>query len=264
MVSFHRPISGEKMIETDARVRQAARLLAKAQKLVILTGAGVSKESGIPTFRDAQEGLWANYDPQVLASPQGFMRDPALVWRWYDMRRSKLIDVKPNPGHYAFALLEELIPNTVLITQNVDGLHALAGSKKIIELHGNINRFFCFENKHEAFEVPSGLSEPPKCHCSSLLRPGVVWFGEALNQTDLSEAFTAAANCDLMIVAGTSGLVQPAASLPFEALRNGAAVIEVNPDETPLSSNADLFIDQPSGIALPLILRELENERQHD
>jgi NAD-dependent deacetylase len=240
-------------------INRAAELLSRAGKLVILTGAGISKESGIPTFRDAQTGLWEKYDPQTLASPDGFRRDPSLVWSWYDMRRAKLLEVKPNPGHYAMARLEQLIPDTVVLTQNVDGLHRVAGSKNIIELHGNINRFFCLDKKHPATgDIPLGLTEPPKCDCGSPMRPAVVWFGEALDHDDLSRAFSSSAACDVMLVAGTSGLVHPAAALPFEAISNGASVIEVNPDETPLSDSADVFIKQPSGVALPELVALME------
>lgn len=244
---------------TTEAVNEAADLLRDCKRLVILTGAGVSKESGIPTFRDAQTGLWANYDPEVLASPQGFLRDPALVWSWYDMRRGKLAECKPNAGHYAMARLEQMIPDTVLLTQNVDGLHRAAGSKNIVELHGNISRTYCFDNEHEAENVPLGLKEPPKCHCGSLLRPGVVWFGEALKQEDLRAAYDACLHCDVMIVAGTSGIVQPAASLPFDARRHGASIIEVNPEETPLTYIVDVFVEEKSGVALPAIVELLES-----
>jgi NAD-dependent deacetylase len=240
-------------------INRAAELLSNAKKLVILTGAGVSKESGIPTFRDAQTGLWEKYDAQTLASPDGFRRDPSLVWSWYDMRRAKLLEVKPNPGHYAMARLQELIPDTVLLTQNVDGLHALAGAQNPVELHGNITRFCCLDKKHPATcEIPLGLKEPPQCDCGSLMRPAVVWFGEALDPQVLSLAFSVSGACDVMLVAGTSGLVHPAAALPFEAISNGASVIEVNPDETPLSESADVFIKQPSGVAIPEIVRLIE------
>jgi NAD-dependent deacetylase len=237
-------------------VRQAIEFMTSAHSFAVLTGAGVSKESGIPTFRDAQTGLWAKYDPEQLASPSGFREDPALVWQWYDMRRQKLADVKPNPGHYAIAELEQAVEHLVVLTQNVDGLHKVAGSKNVVELHGNISSFHCFERNHVAVDIPFGLSDPPVCHCGSLIRPSVVWFGEALPEDALQKAFDAAERCDVMFVIGTSGLVHPAASLPFITKRKGGVVIEINPDETPITAVANVFIQEASGTAMPALLDE--------
>jgi NAD-dependent deacetylase len=233
----------------------AVDLMWQANKFAVLTGAGVSKESGIPTFRDAQTGLWAQYDPQQLASPSGFLKDPSLVWQWYDMRRSKLAQVEPNPAHYAIAELEHLVPSLVVLTQNVDGLHRLAGSKNVVELHGNISTFHCFDGLHEQGSVQLGLTDPPRCHCGSLVRPSVVWFGEALPEIALQQAFAAARDCDLMFAIGTSGLVQPAASLPFIAKQHGGKIIEVNPDVTPITEIADIVIKLPAGAAMPELVK---------
>jgi len=239
-----------------ALLRQVASYIKGCKRLVVLTGAGVSKESGIPTFRDKLTGLWEGYDPQQLATPQGFLKDPPLVWKWYDWRRKLVNEVSPNPGHEAIAQLETMLPTTV-VTQNVDRLHHRAGSKNVLELHGNIVTFRCFERGHQATEVESGLEAPPLCQCGSLLRPNVVWFGEALPQAVLADASKAARECDLMLVIGTSALVQPAASLPYIALDSGAKVVEINPNETPLSDDATVFLSGASGEVMPQLVRLL-------
>ncbi|HEY9784566.1 MAG TPA: NAD-dependent deacylase [Candidatus Obscuribacterales bacterium] len=238
-------------------LRRAAQWLSDAKRVVVLTGAGVSKESGIPTFRDAMTGLWANYNPEELATPEGFAMDPPLVWKWYDWRRKLVSDVQPNPGHFALAQLEKLIPEFLLVTQNVDGLHTRAGSTRILELHGNILRHKCFERGHQQNDVPYGLEEPPLCHCGSYVRPDVVWFGEALPHKELNEAMRAAEVAQVIIVIGTSGLVQPAASIPFVGKRCGAKVIEVNPNATEITVIADVFLAGPSGEVLPELLSHL-------
>jgi NAD-dependent deacetylase len=245
-----------------AQFEAAANLLSSASKVCILTGAGVSKESGIPTFRDAQTGLWAQYDPQELASPQGFLRDPGLVWRWYDGRRKKLDEVKPNPGHYAIAEMEALFSEVMVITQNVDGLHQQSGSTNVLELHGNITTFHCFDRMHKCESVSIGLDTPPLCHCGSLLRPSVVWFGEALPPGVLEAARAAVARCDVIFVVGTSGIVHPAASLPMIAKRAGAVVVEINREPTPITSLADIVVQQESGKALPEILERFKELRR--
>jgi NAD-dependent deacetylase len=231
--------------------------LRSAQKVVALTGAGVSKESGIPTFRDAQTGLWKDYDPERLATPEGFLADPPLVWQWYDMRREKIADVQPNPGHYALAELEKMIPVVVIVTQNIDGLHAKAGSRDIIELHGNITRHICFDNRHQQEKVPLKLKQPPCCRCGSLIRPDVVWFGEALPPDSLEKAFAEVRSADFIFVVGTSGLVQPAASLPYIGKQAGAYIVEVNPEETPITDIADCFLQGPSGRILSNLIEQL-------
>jgi NAD-dependent deacetylase len=219
---------------------------------VALTGAGVSAESGVPTFRGTG-GLWRHYRPEDLATPQAFARDPNLVWEWYDWRRGLIAGCEPNAAHVALAGMEARLPDFVLITQNVDGLHQLAGSRRVLELHGNIWRMRCTLRGTSLTERRTPLPElPPRCpECGALLRPDVVWFGEALPAGVLEAAFAAAAACDLMLVVGTSAVVQPAAGLPLLARDHGAVVVEVNPEPTPLSGYADLSLRQPAAQALP-------------
>jgi NAD-dependent deacetylase len=239
----------------------AARRIRQATLLVVLTGAGVSKESGVPTFRDALEGLWASYDPSQLATPQAFQRDPRLVWDWYEQRRHRLADVRPNPGHKAIVALEH-ITRTVVITQNVDGLHQLAGSSDVIELHGNIRTHKCFDDCQGAPTLVDITalhvdpdSGPPRCpHCGGLVRPNVVWFNEVLPVRALDRARQLSSQCTVMLVVGTSGLVQPAASLPLIAARAGAFVIDVNPNRDEIAPLADVFLQGASGSVLPRLL----------
>ncbi len=238
------------------RIEEAARLLESASSLVFFTGAGVSKESGIPTFRDALSGLWAKFDPEELATPDAFKRNPDLVWQWYDDRRRKIADVKPNPGHYAIAELEKYLSEVHVITQNVDSLHKTAGSSDVIELHGNICEFYCFDKRHPAAaaKIAYGLKEPPRCHCGSLIRPAVVWFYEALPELEFERAQQEIIKSSVLFVVGTSSLVYPAAGLPMLALRKGIPLIEINPEETPLSRSCSLSIRGASGEVLPELL----------
>lgn len=222
--------------------------------MVALTGSGISAESGVPTFRDAQTGLWARYDPQELATPEAFARDPELVWNWYAWRRNLVEDARPNAGHRALADLERRAPDFSLVTQNVDGLHQEAGSSNVVELHGNIRRTRC---PVEDITVETAETDqfPPLCpNCGSPLRPDVVWFGEALPAEGLRVASEAARSCDLLLSVGTSGLVYPAASLPYETLESGATVVEVNPDPTPLSALADFAVRGRAGEVLPRLV----------
>lgn len=242
----------------SAMLKAAAEAAAGAHYIAVMTGAGVSAESGIPTFREAQTGLWAKYDPVMLASYEGFMQDPENVWRWYDMRRQKVREARPNPGHNAFASWEQEWRRRgrtfQLVTQNIDDLHGLAGSSDVIELHGNIWMVRSVDTPHsKAFRLDDcPLSEiPPRGKDEELLRPHVVWFGEMLDEKNLIEAFRAAAECDVMIVAGTSSLVYPAAAIPIMAKREGAIVIEVNPEDTSLSAEADYSLRGTSGELLP-------------
>jgi NAD-dependent deacetylase len=232
--------------------------LRKAERIAALTGAGVSKESGIPTFREAQTGLWAQYDPQELATPQAFRRDPKLVWEWYTWRRGLVSEAEPNPGHIALAKMGNLVPELTLITQNVDGFHLKAGSRGVLELHGNIMRSKCFA---EDVVVESWLDEgeqPPCCpNCGGPLRPDVVWFGESLPQGVLERAIMASTRAEIFLSIGTSSLVQPAASLPLYARQEGALLVEINPDETPLSQLVDYPIASPSGAALPDLVNQV-------
>jgi len=228
--------------------------LRRAQKVAVLTGSGISAESGVPTFRDAQTGLWARYDPTELATPEAFWRDPRLVWEWYAWRRELVGKAAPNPGHLALAELESRVPEFDLLTQNVDGLHRRAGSRNVVELHGNITRSRCSVEgvAIEPREDETGV--PPSCPgCGAFLRPDVVWFGEALPEGAVEGAFDAARECDVFFSIGTSGLVQPAASLAFEALRHGAVVVEVNPDETPLTRHAEYVLRGSAGKVLPAL-----------
>jgi NAD-dependent deacetylase len=209
--------------------------LGRARRVAVLTGAGVSAESGVPTFRGAG-GLWGQFRAEDLATPEAFQRNPKLVWEWYDSRRQLIAGCQPNAAHRAIALLERRAPEFLLITQNVDGLHHLAGSVRLVELHGNLWRVRCLDEGRvaENHEVPL-QALPPRCGCGGLLRPDVVWFGEALPPEALQEAFDFAESCDVFLVVGTSVVVQPAASLPTIAKRRGAYVVEVNLEPTPLT-----------------------------
>lgn len=232
--------------------------LRVAQRIVTLTGAGISAESGVPMFRDAQTGLWAQYRPEDLATPQAFRRDPKLVWEWYAWRRELVSKATPNAGHVALAQLAARVPQLTLITQNVDGLHQHAGSANVIELHGNITRTKCFDCGALAETWAEDDSVPPKCPaCGGLLRPDVVWFHETLPRAALIAATEAAQTCDVFFSIGTSGIVEPAASLSFEALRGGAVAVEVNPNETPLTAHATYALHGPAGTVLPALLRAL-------
>jgi NAD-dependent deacetylase len=231
--------------------------LRDAERVVALTGSGISAESGVPTFREAQTGLWERYDPQELATPEAFARDPHLVWEWYEWRRNLVAKAEPNPGHRALAELERRIPNFTLVTQNVDGLHERAGSRNVIELHGNILRSKCSLEDEVAQPEEHDDSVPPRCaRCGAFLRPDVVWFGEMLPAGALEAASQAARGCELFLSIGTSSLVYPAAALPYEALENRATLVEVNPSETPLTPHADYSLRGPSGEVLPKLLRE--------
>jgi NAD-dependent deacetylase len=230
-------------------------LRRSSAKLVALTGAGVSQESGLRTFRDAQTGLWAQYKPEDLASPQAFARDPKLIWDWYAWRREAVKGVRPNPGHYALAEMEKRAPGFTLITQNVDGLHRIAGSQHVLELHGNIQRVRCADCYTVTDTWEDGNDSVPRCEvCGGLLRPDVVWFGEALPRDQLEEAVEAARSCDVFFSIGTSGVVQPAASLAFAAHNRGAVVVEVNAEPTPLTSKANFALHGKSGEILPRLV----------
>jgi NAD-dependent deacetylase len=237
-------------------IAQARQWIAAAARVAALTGAGISAESGIPTFR-GQGGLWRNYRAEDLATPQAFARDPKTVWEWYDWRRGLIAKAKPNLGHYALAQLEQRLGDRfTLITQNVDGLHNRAGSQRVLKLHGDIWWTMCIacRNVQSDFRVP--LPElPPRCQsCGGMLRPGVVWFGEPLPGATWEQAEEAVRRCELLIVAGTSAVVYPAASLAPLAQSQGARVIEINTEETPLSGAADLCLRGPSGEILPQII----------
>jgi NAD-dependent deacetylase len=227
----------------------------QAPKLVALTGAGVSQESGLRTFRDAQTGLWAQYRPEDLASPEAFRRDPKLIWDWYAWRREAVKGVRPNPGHYALAEMERRLPDFTLVTQNVDGLHHMAGSQNVLELHGNIQRVRCADCYRFAGSWEDDPESVPLCPaCGGLLRPDVIWFGETLPRDQLEAAVRAARSCDVFFSIGTSGVVQPAASLAFAAHNRGAVVVEINAEATPLTSKADYVLHGKSGEILPRLV----------
>lgn len=246
------------------QIEQLAPKLAAARSIAVSTGAGVSAESGVPTFRDAQTGLWAKYDPVMLASVDGFRHDPADVWKWYDERRQNILKVQPNPGHYALARWEQAWRSAgrefQLITQNIDDLHGVAGSTGIIEMHGNIWWVHPLHGStREAFRLDDcPLSEhPPKDAQGRVLRPHVVWFGEQLDPLNVEAAFDAAARCDAMLVVGTSAVVYPAAALPAFAQRHHALVVEVNPNPTEQSQYAQACLRAPSGVALPALVEKV-------
>jgi len=238
--------------------------LRSASRVAVLTGAGVSAESGIPTFRDAQTGLWEKHDPMQLASPEGFEADPAFVWDWYQWRRSLIAESSPNAGHEALAAMAPNFGSFVLITQNVDGLHQVAGSNTVLELHGNIRRNICSITHKpidlEWIEQHANRRPPPSPHHTrGMARPDVVWFGEALDGPMLEAAFEAARNCDLMIVAGTAGAVQPAASLPFIAREADARVVDINPETTDVSRLADWHLAGSGAYWLPVVSQASSN-----
>lgn len=235
----------------------AAEQLRQARRIAVLTGAGISAESGIPTFRDALTGLWARFRPEDLATPEAFRRNPDLVWSWYRARRHALRAVEPNPGHLALVELARRVPELTLVTQNVDGLHARAGSRDVIELHGNITRLKCFERNHPIERDPDSESVPRCGICGSAVRPDVVWFGELLPEASLRRAQEAARSCDLFLSVGTSNLVEPAASLPWIAAAAGAAVLVVNPSMEGQRTGPGIHhLTGPAGVVLPALLRE--------
>ncbi|MDQ7038860.1 MAG: NAD-dependent deacylase [Aquificota bacterium] len=225
--------------------------------LVALTGAGISAESGVPTFR-GEEGLWKRYDPSRLATPEAFQRDPKTVWEWYAWRREVIAKAEPNEAHRTLADLERE-KGLWVITQNVDGLHQRAGSKKVIELHGNIWRVRCLSCGARFYDRRVPLKEiPPRCgKCGGLLRPDVVWFGEPLPEDALRKAYDLSARAEVFLVIGTSATVYPAAELPLIAKRSGAKVIEINPEETPLTPFADLSIRKGASEGLREVVGDL-------
>ncbi len=230
--------------------------LRDARHVCVLTGAGVSAESGVPTFRDAQEGLWAQYRPEDLATPDAFLADPALVWRWYRWRRGVVAGVEPNPGHLALARLASLVPQLTLVTQNVDNLHQRAGSTEVIEFHGNIFDDRCFSEgtPHTADDT----HDIPTCpDCGSPLRPGVVWFGEAIPEQALDASCAAAADCEVFFSIGTSSAVYPAAGLADIARQHGALLVEINPEPTRQAAACDIVLAGKSGVVLPELLELL-------
>jgi NAD-dependent deacetylase len=232
------------------------KVLSSSDHVTVLTGAGASKESGLRTFRDAMDGLWAEYRPEELATPEAFKRYPVLVWEFYAKRRLKAEDVEPNAGHFALAEMERQITNCTVITQNVDGLHRRAGSKNVVELHGNILRIKCSRGCGVITKWEGVPGIIPTCpNCGANLRPDVVWFGEMLPGNELATAIQAAENCTAFFSIGTSGLVQPAATLPFLAKQSGAVIVEVNTEETPLTTSADYLFLGKFGEIMPRLVK---------
>ncbi len=228
--------------------------LRSARQVVALTGSGISAESGIPTFR-GEEGLWRTYRAQDLATPEAFARSPELVWEWYDWRRGLMASKNPHAGHRVLAAWENRFSRFTLITQNIDGMHRRAGSKNVLELHGNIWKMRCTQEGTVTENMDTPLCPiPPLCpDCGALMRPHVVWFGEALDREVIHHASLLSAQCDLMLVVGTSAVVQPAASLPLSALDAGVPVVEINPEATPLTPYADFSLRGKAGDILPQI-----------
>lgn len=231
---------------------QIAEKIRSSKKIVFVTGSGISQESGIPTFR-GKDGLWRKYDVMQLATINAFYENPKLVWEWYNERRKGIFAAKPNLGHIAIADLEKYA-DVVILTQNIDGLHQRAGSSKVFELHGSIIRIKCTACDFKENILGEFESFPPVCKCGNILRPDVVWFGESLPQDIWSQAIIHASQCDLMIIAGTSLVVSPANTLPIYAKQNNAFLIEINPEETIMSSDMDFSIRNSSAISLPEIV----------
>ena len=248
------------MSETKEKIIALAKLIKKARKTVALTGAGISVESGIDPFR-GKNGIWAKYDPEEYAYIDAFIKNPAKVWQMLKELLTVIIAAKPNDGHKGLARLEETGYLDSIITQNVDGLHQAAGSKNVIEFHGNNMWLVCLEC-NERFKTNPEIIEkiPPRCHCRGVLRPDVVFFGEPIPYHATVEATAKAESCDLMLVIGTSAIVSPASEIPILAKNNGARIVEINPEPTPLTFQiADFSIHEKAGIAIPKIVEEIEN-----
>ena len=251
--------------DLEAELDRAAAALKRAQRVCVLTGAGVSAESGVPTFR-ASDGLWEGHRIEDVATPSGFERDPRLVWKFYNARRANVKIVQPNPGHHAFVKLEERWGERfTLVTQNVDGLHRVAGTKNLLEIHGSLYRTRCTVCRVVVDRSLEPLADLPECHCGGMLRPDIVWFHEALPDDVWEAAQEAASECDAMLVVGTSAVVHPAASLvpiakrksSWNHIRAGATVIEVNLTRTEASDLADIGLYGPSGEVLPRLVERL-------
>ena len=247
----------------NQRALAQAQVLATLERIVVFTGAGVSKESGLDTFRD-EDGVWAQDNPEKYASPVGFRRHPREVWRWYQARRRNAASVRPNPAHRAIAELEDVVPHVVVVTQNIDGLHQEAGSTRVLELHGSLQRYKCAQDcRGDPTPVPApplDAEEPTRCpHCGAYTRPDVVWFHERLPTDIWEEAMIEAHACDAMLIVGTSGVVEPAASIPWSAKQQGALLVEINPARTPNTAIADLVLRGPAGKIMPELLEAMRS-----
>ncbi|MCX7984199.1 MAG: NAD-dependent deacylase [Bacteroidetes bacterium] len=235
--------------------------LATVQRVCILTGAGVSAESGVPTFR-GEDGLWSKLKPEELASFEGFMKNPRNVWAWYNHRKEIMHSVEPNAAHYALATMESFYSEFTLVTQNIDNLHQRAGSKHVLELHGNIERSYCMEcGKYFTDITVTEEASVPRCSCGGLVRPDVVWFGENLPEYEYKEAIRAASNCELFFSVGTSAVVYPAAWLPHVAKQHGAYLVEINMERTELSQYVDELLLGKAGEILPYVVECIKKVR---
>jgi NAD-dependent deacetylase len=237
----------------SSNVEAARAVIGRANRVAVLTGAGVSAESGIPTFR-SNGGYWQTHRFEELATLEGFNRNPKMVWEWYEERRRGISAAEPNPGHFALAHLETQKPAFTLITQNVDNLHHRAGSRNVLRLHGDIFLIRCMNCGRERVETDPLGELPPKCQCGGIMRPGVVWFGEMLPHGAIERATAAVSQCNVLLVAGTSAQVYPAAGLIPLALENGATVIEVNPEDTGFSDDVTIVLRGTSADLLPQLL----------
>jgi NAD-dependent deacetylase len=257
--------------ERAAECRRAVELLAGARDVLVITGAGMSQESGVPTFRDAQTGLWARYDPMDLATPEAFRRHPDRVFGWYAWRLRQVRAADPHVGHCALAAMERLFPRLTVVTQNVDGLHRRAGSREVVELHGSLEAFRCADcgRSYDADDVmavaPREPAElfPPRCPaCGGPVRPGVVWFGETLPMAAMERAWSLVRECDMLLVVGTSAVVYPAATLPEVAVARGIGVIEINPEPTPFTPHVTLAWPSTAAVALPQLEAALSEQEE--
>jgi NAD-dependent deacetylase len=242
---------------------RAVAALGSARRVMALSGAGISRESGVPTFREAGEGLWEKVPMEEVATPEALRRNPLRVWEFYEMRRENMKSVDPNPGHYALAQMDDLFDELTVVTQNIDGLHQRAGSRDVIEVHGSLWRVRCVDDcGHEVDPFPHPAPEiPPPCRCGSTLRPAVVLFGENLPIVEFERARRAALECDVGMSLGTSSVVWPAAGIPLVAKEGGAFVIEVNPEETELTAHFDVSLRGPTGDILPRLLEAVRKHR---
>ena len=244
-------------MSSDDLIAELARRIRAAGSITVMTGAGISAASGVPTFR-GPEGLWRNYAPEQLATPEAFRRDPGLVWEWYGWRRELIAKCRPNPAHDVLAAWSRRSPGFALITQNVDGLHERAGTQNVIRFHGSIWEVLCWQSCSTSparwwdDSVPFAKSPPPCPYCGGLLRPGVVWFGEGIDPAVL-ESSLAAVKCDVFLAVGTSAVVYPAAGLVGAAHNEGAFTVEINPDVTPNSRSVDLAIPGRAEEVLPQV-----------
>ncbi len=239
---------------------QIAWTISQAQHLVVMTGAGMSVSSGIPAFRDRVRALWSEFDPMEVASLSGYEADPEKVWSWHRQMKETIAAAKPNPGHLAIAELASLLPNCrcTVITQNIDGLHTAAGCQDVIELHSNVSRLRCHARCGYSMVWDEATDDLRNCpSCGAAVRPNVVWFEESLSDSEVGRAQQATADCDVFIVAGTSSLVQPAASLPRLAKIKGALLVEINPEETRLSGEANIVLRGVGEEVFPLLLEQL-------